>query len=247
MGILSPSDWTSALSDDPTGSKYAADVTAAWENRAIDLQEKEYNTYVSNMQPWVDSGKSNLGKLNALMSTGGELDPSKRFTAADFQTDAGYGFRKKEGINALAASGAASGNYGSGNMGVALQNYGQNMASQEYDNAYNRWQGQRTNEYNTLAGLSNSSAVNQVGNAGMTMASNVGNSMSNIGIGYNNAAIANKYASNVAGANLSNSSLSGLSNYLMSDSGYEWSDGSGSLNNMQNIGSNISDWWSSLW
>ena len=80
--------------------------------------------------------------------------------------DPGYEFRKQEGINALAAAGAASGNYGSGNMGVALQDFGQNLASQEFQNVYNR-----------LAGMSGTGQVQSQAIGGLGV--NTGNAMAN--------------------------------------------------------------------
>jgi len=98
--------------------------------------------------------------------------------------DPGYEFRKQEGVNALAAAGAASGNYGSGNMGVALQDYGQNIASQEFQNVYNR-----------LAGMSGTGQVQSqdIGNMGV----NTGGVMAN----YLNQAGQNIAQGQVAGAN----------------------------------------------
>jgi hypothetical protein len=98
--------------------------------------------------------------------------------------DPGYEFRKQEGINALAAAGAASGNYGSGNMGVALQDYGQNIASQEFQNVYNR-----------LAGMSGTGQVTsqQIGSMGV----NTGGAMAN----YLNQAGQNIAQGQIAGAN----------------------------------------------
>ncbi len=98
--------------------------------------------------------------------------------------DPGYNFRKQEGINALAAAGAASGNYGSGNMGVALQDFGQNLASQEFQNVYNR-----------LAGMSGTGQVQSQAIGGMGM--NTGNVMAN----YLNQAGQNIAQGQVAGAN----------------------------------------------
>lgn len=98
--------------------------------------------------------------------------------------DPGYEFRKQEGVNALAAAGAASGNYGSGNMGVALQDFGQNLASQEFQNVYNR-----------LAGMSGTGQVQSqaIGNMGV----NTGNVMAN----YLNQAGQNIAQGQIAGAN----------------------------------------------
>lgn len=62
------------------------------------------------------------------------------FTPEDFLAgkDPGYEWRKSQGQNALSAGAAAAGNYGSGNLGTALIDYGQNAASGEYQNAYAR-------------------------------------------------------------------------------------------------------------
>lgn len=52
--------------------------------------------------------------------------------------DPSYKFRFDQGQQALERSAAAKGFLGSGNMLQELQNYGQGMASQEYQNQYNR-------------------------------------------------------------------------------------------------------------
>lgn len=73
-------------------------------------------------------------------------DPSsafKDFTMSDFQEDPGYGFRLKEGLKAVDSQAAARGGLISGGALKASQRYGQDMASQEYQNAFNRYQGQR--------------------------------------------------------------------------------------------------------
>jgi hypothetical protein len=90
-----------------------------------------------------------FNQFNTLPSTSG-LDPymtGKGPTLAELEMDPSYAWRKQQGIDALAASGAAAGNYGSGNMGVALQNYGQGLASTEYSNAYNRWRDLQQTSY----------------------------------------------------------------------------------------------------
>ena len=58
----------------------------------------------------------------------------------NFQADPGYGFRLSEGMKALERSAAARGGLMSGGTGKALQRYGQDLASQEYGNAFQRFQ-----------------------------------------------------------------------------------------------------------
>jgi hypothetical protein len=61
-----------------------------------------------------------------------------KFRAEDLQVDPGYGFRLSEGLKALERSAAARGGLLSGGTGKALTRYGQEMASQEFGNAFNR-------------------------------------------------------------------------------------------------------------
>jgi hypothetical protein len=57
--------------------------------------------------------------------------------------DPGYQFRLKEGMQGLERSAAARGGLLSGGTLKGIQRYGQDMASQEYQNAFNRYQTSR--------------------------------------------------------------------------------------------------------
>jgi hypothetical protein len=74
----------------------------------------------------------------------------------NFQEDPGYAFRFNEGMKGLNATAAARGGLISGNALRAATGFGQDMASQEYQNAYNRYltgNAQKLQEYNTNMGL----------------------------------------------------------------------------------------------
>ena len=92
-------------------------------------------------------------------SGGGSLDPSqfgslmRDFGLGDFETDPGYDFRLAEGAKALERSAAARGGLFSGGTAKALTRYNQDFASNEFSNAYNRFQTNRATRYNQLAGL----------------------------------------------------------------------------------------------
>lgn len=65
----------------------------------------------------------------------------QRFAAPSWeqvQNDPGYQFRRKEGMGALQASAAARGMLGTGTFARDMVNYGQDLASQEYQQAYDR-------------------------------------------------------------------------------------------------------------
>jgi hypothetical protein len=78
---------------------------------------------------------------------------SRDFSMSDFQADPGYAFRLDQGNKALNAAAAARGGMISGNALTAAQNYGQQMGSQEYQNAYNRYQTNRANQLQPLQSL----------------------------------------------------------------------------------------------
>jgi len=68
------------------------------------------------------------------------------------QQDPGYQFRLQQGMKALQQQGAAGGQMFSGGQLKAAQQYGQGLASQEYDAAYNRALGQNQLAYGRALG-----------------------------------------------------------------------------------------------
>ncbi len=114
---------------------------------------------------------------------GGYGSLSKPFTMADYQADPGYAFRLSEGQKALERTNAARGKYFSGQAIKGLTDYNQESASQEYQNAYNRFNTNQTNLYNRLAGLSGTgqTSANTLANAGQASATNIGNLQTGIG------------------------------------------------------------------
>lgn len=101
------------------------------------------------------------------------------FSMADFEADPGYAFRLSEGMKALERSASARGGLFSGGTLRGLTRYGQDVASNEYLNAYNRFQTNRNTRYNFLAGLAGlgQQSASQLVNAGMNSATNIGNWM----------------------------------------------------------------------
>lgn len=145
-----------------SATKHAADLTSQSAANSLAFQQKQYDTNQENQAPWLAAGKGALGQLSAGTQPGGQFmqaygktfDPGKfdggpAFQAPDgvtMQNDPGYAFRLAEGQKALERSGAAK---GTGTGGAALKaaaRYGQDYASNEYGNVYNRaLQGYQTN------------------------------------------------------------------------------------------------------
>lgn len=184
------------------GAGKAAETQAAAADRAAELQQQQFERQVELQAPWRQAGERALGKLEAAS----EYTP---FGMAQFQADPGYGFRFSQGQKALERSAAARGGLISGNTGGALQRFGQEMGSQEYQNAFNRYQAERQarlGPLQSLAGVGQTS-VNALGQAGQAYATGMGEA-----IGASGQARASGYAGQ---ANALNSALSGGANMYM--------------------------------
>jgi hypothetical protein len=104
---------------------------------------------------------------------------NRQFGDQPFTADPSYQFRLQQGQQALERSAAARGGTFSGRAAKDLTNYAQGAASQEYGNAYNRFQTDRANMLNplqSLAGQAQSSA-NTVGQAAQTFGQQQGNNL----------------------------------------------------------------------
>jgi hypothetical protein len=101
---------------------------------------------------------------------------ARPFGMQDFQQDPGYAFRQAEGMKALERSAAARGGLMSGATMKGIQRFGQDLASQEYQNAFNRYQIERAARLNPLQSLmgSGQSAANVMTGATGQAASNIG-------------------------------------------------------------------------
>jgi hypothetical protein len=158
------------------GSKAAGKAAGAQADAtsyAAELQNQQFERQVELQEPWRKAGEEALNKLIPLAT---EYTP---FGMEQFQADPGYSFRMSEGMKGLERSAAARGGLLSGGMLKGIQRFGQDLASQEYTNAFNRYQTERNARLaplQSLAGVGQTSAQ-QVGQAGQTMASNVGDLM----------------------------------------------------------------------
>ncbi len=154
-------------------ARSAAKTQASAANRAADLQQQQFERQVELQEPWRQAGITALNKLTPLAT---EYTP---FGMDQFQQDPGYAFRMSEGMKALERSAAARGGLLSGGMLRGAQRYGQDLASQEYMNAFNRYQAERNARLNPLQSLAGvgQTATNQLGQAGQAMASNVGQAL----------------------------------------------------------------------
>ena len=123
----------------------------------------------------------NRGGMGAGMGDFGSA--ARPFTMESFRADPGYAFRLGEGLKALERSAAARGGLMSGATGKALQRYGQEAASQEYGNAFNRFYTERNALLNPLLALSGrgQTSASESGQAGQQFGQQAANTLTGIG------------------------------------------------------------------
>lgn len=169
-------------------------------NARIDQILAQQGQQGAQIQPSQATGQASpLGDFGSL---------AKPFSMANYQADPGYAFRLSEGMRGLEQSAAARGGLLSGNTLKGIQQYGQGLASQEYQNAYDRYQNNQTLKFNRLASLAGigQTATNTLGQAGQNYASNAGN------IGMSSAA--NQSNALLAAGQARSSSLGGIGQAL---------------------------------
>lgn len=202
--------WTAAaIAGSAVIGGYSANRAAKTQARAADrstaAQERMFERQVELQEPFRQVGVNALPELVAAS----RYDP---FTLAKFQADPGYAFRMKEGLRALENTAAARGGLLSGNQMRGITRFGQELGSQEFTNAFNRYQAERAAKLNPLQSLTGmgQTAANTLTGAAGTLGQN---------IGANIAAAANARASGYMGAAnaLSNALSQGLNYYQNQD------------------------------
>lgn len=176
---------SSAAGTSAAAADRAAELQRETAREQLDLQRRMYEENVARQRPFYETGVNALNKLAAAS----DYTP---FGMPQFQADPGYAFRLAEGQKALERSAAARGGLLSGAAGRALTRYGQEMGSQEYENAFNRYQVERAarlKPLQSLAGVGQTTSE-QLGAAGRGYANVAGDilggaatNIGNLGLG----------------------------------------------------------------
>lgn len=164
--------------------------------------------------PYSQFGEESTNRLATLIGLrpGAESGSFMRQpTAAELEMDPGYAFRQQQGMQAINRSAAAAGGLQSGAALKAAQRFGQDLASQEYGNAYNRFMANRANAMNLLQGGVNTGfgAAQGRSNLASTTGANLANLYSGTG-----ANIANTMLANPMGAAAENIGQARASSYM---------------------------------
>jgi hypothetical protein len=194
---------------------FSADSAAKTQERAaqrgIASQERMFNKQLELQEPFREAGLAGQNRLMDLLglsqNTGaaGYGSAATPFSMTNYQQDPGYAFRLQEGLKALDRTAAARGGLLGGNQLRGAVEYGQNLGSQEYQNAFNRYYAERANQLNPLQSLMG---------AGQTSANTLTNAAGGLGQAQADAAInaGNARASGYMGT--ANALSSGLGQYL---------------------------------
>ena len=170
-----------------SGAKKAARTQERAAQDANAAQERMFQRQIELQEPFRQGGLTAQEEIMQLLGIGGDKTAAgygsmaKAFGTDQFQQDPGYAFRQAEGLKALERSAAARGNLLSGSTLKGVQRFGQDLASQEYQNAFNRYQVERSARLNPLQSLmgSGQSATNVLtgaaGQMGQNQASNIYN------------------------------------------------------------------------
>ena len=153
------------------------------------LQQEQYYDQVNRQEPFRQAGLQSTTELQRQFGLAGDSASAgygnllRDFSTADFEADPGYAFRLQEGLKGLDRQAAARGGMISGAALKAATRYGQDMGSQEYQNAYNRYNQNRSQRYQMLTGqqTAGANATNQQNQSSQNYASAAGNALQNAG------------------------------------------------------------------
>ena len=161
----------------------AAEERIAAKNLAF--QKEQADIQRADFAPWREAGEEALGQIQAGIERG-----DFSMDGFVFEQDPGYQFRMNEGIKALDNSASSRGRLLSGAQQKGVNAYAQNVASQEYSNAYSRESNEKSRKYNILSSLNQGGQASSAGQAQASsrLASSSGNIMAQQGRSQNMAA-----------------------------------------------------------
>lgn len=163
---------SSAASAQKKASQSATNATVQANRENIEYQKWLYSDQKEQAAPWYNAGVDAITQLQQAIQNGTyNLDMSKidqkTYTPnvfsgnIDLTQDPSYQFRLKQGVDALDMSAASKGMLQSGAQEKAITQYGQDLASQEYGNVFNRaLQVNQTNNADALNAVQVNNASN---------------------------------------------------------------------------------------
>lgn len=137
-------------------------ILAGGYDEASGIAQGQYDKDRPLYDPYIQAGQNSLADIAANRGF-----YNQQFGEQDIYSDPSYRFRFNEGLRAAKGALNAAGGYGGGNTLAGLTQYGQQAASQEYQNAYNRFQDSRNQSLNRLLGIANQGQFGVSGAVGL--------------------------------------------------------------------------------
>ena len=174
-------------------SKKAANIQAEAGREAQAAQDRRYEDQKALQEPFRQAGLTAQEQIMQYLGIGGDKNApgygslgksfDELYGGDKFQQDPGAQFRQAESLKALERSAAARGNLLSGGTMKGITRFSQDLASQEYQNAFNRYQVERAAKLNPLQSLmgSGQSATNVMTGAAGQMGQNEASNLYNAG------------------------------------------------------------------
>jgi hypothetical protein len=201
MGQIAAAQGLTGLGSALIGSsaaQKAADIQSAAAQSATALQGQMFNTINQQQAPYRTAGYNALNQLGGLGSGTYQMydaagNPTtqgtgtgyltKQFGPSDLQAGLApnYDFMLQQGQMANQRQANIGGGAIGGNALQGLQKYTQDYAGNAYQNAFTNYQNQRSNIYNTLAGIAGIGQTGQT--ATNTAGTNLANAQSQLGVG----------------------------------------------------------------
>ena len=121
-------------------------------DKAIGVQQQEWQQTQNNLLPFLQAGQNLLPQLTGMLAPGGQLATNPQttqgpapaynmpaFTAQMYQASPGYNATLQGGTQALQNAGATTGGALSGNVLRALQGYGTGLANADFQQGYQNY------------------------------------------------------------------------------------------------------------
>lgn len=184
-GILGQRAASQASGAQSQAAMMSAIIQAQQAEAARRQQQEMFDKAVELQEPFRQGGVGATNRLADLYGTSGRTGAAgygsyaEMPTFAQLQMDPGYQFRFEQGMRGVNASAAARAGLQSGAALKAATEFGQGMATQEYQNAYNRFMANRAQAAEAMSGLAGRGAgvAQGLGNQAVSTGANMANTM----------------------------------------------------------------------
>lgn len=159
-----------------TAANKAGTIASNATDSSLNFTKGIYSTAQTAEQPYQAAGNASLAQLSAGEAPGGQFNSSPTAQQILAQ-DPGYAFQLQQGQQALERAESAGGGVGSGGALKAAEQYGNDYAASSYQNAFNRFETNRQNNYADLSGTANlgqtaNQSLGSIGTAASGIAAN---------------------------------------------------------------------------